>query len=1033
MDNFNGVSTPYRRKAYLADRPRLRNMPSMVDEEEETEGLWLPDAEVDLSVRSDKGYGSHRQNSKSDDLTSNKEIGEMVNFPVDSTLMDRETQQQERRFENRLVENSGSSSPLRISSDEDMDGAKDMLKDSEKTSEEMLSFEADTFPAYRTKYRDVPTSSPSMTIPSLKSEYCEPSTLIDAGFNRDVFGVVTYDDRKNKGDKLINNGGSLEFSSYIKNKSGMKNKSSSSPDLVGGFFSQSKLCATMSEKGAVHESKTSTPKNSITNHTAIEHSNVANLKHRLGDQSSVGNSAPDRDLMFFKNPKTSDLDKTPQLHQGNKASHQTDKKQQQQHHDSNDNYIQQQHQQGAADPNMRTAVEAPLQAPSDDAECIAQTRRGEHVSIPARTAEEASSGAAETTSQASSVSSCCSLTDTINKNVHNQKGLDFGFLKSAMKKSSQSEGQGHRRLSLFNSVMRRVSIHRRESTPTGRIATFLFGADDTDSFNKRYQDTKGTGEDSPHGPRARRAAHLRESLFLILSGLYGIVIVILGAVIPITEIFISEDIDSTFEGFYVYLYGVSILFLMYVYAYLLRRNRLKTEFLTRTLSRSLSWNKTWARNWARSDSETRGKFRKRMISLDVSNHHTGTFYLRLGVLGFGIGSMIHSGLNFGSFVSVSGEDCSEAVRSVKPLIHLVFTFFQLYFIFMNSKMCIHRYKKLARFGLVHMCATNICVWFRSIVVETLHVIHHSEQNGDHKGQVHVGNDHYVTGTDHDGGFDEHGVNFSRPLEPGHSPIDALYHVEGASLKPQLLVNLSDMAYLGRKLHAVVEPSVDGIGNASVSTRESCQWTNMMSQAVEAAGPYLYPCTIEYSLMCAGILYIMWTNVGKRPRRPKRSELETDSEDDDEQRAQRMSVDCTSSSRGLFLGILLMVGTIISIIAFYMLVNQEELKNSAIILTHLSGTFIYTVTLLALIMAAGRMKNLSFHNEQEAGLEDILIVISYTGLLVFIIFSLLASILVEHSTMSTMTVLSNVSMLIQATVQTIFMLAGDRMSAGTELQ
>lgn len=26
---------------------------------------------------------------------------------------------------------------------------------------------------------------------------------------------------------------------------------------------------------------------------------------------------------------------------------------------------------------------------------------------------------------------------------------------------------------------------------------------------------------------------------------------------------------------------------------------------------------------------------------------------------------------------------------------------------------------------------------------------------------------------------------------------------------------------------------------------------MMGKAVEAAGPYLYPCTIEYSIMCAG--------------------------------------------------------------------------------------------------------------------------------------------------------------------------------------
>lgn len=61
------------------------------------------------------------------------------------------------------------------------------------------------------------------------------------------------------------------------------------------------------------------------------------------------------------------------------------------------------------------------------------------------------------------------------------------------------------------------------------------------------------------------------------------------------------------------------------------------------------------------------------------------------------------------------------------------------------QMCIHRYKKLARFGLMHMCATNICVWFRAIVVETLHVIHsqahnaeHHTDKGHHEEEGHVG-------------------------------------------------------------------------------------------------------------------------------------------------------------------------------------------------------------------------------------------------------------------------------------------------------
>uniref|UniRef100_A0A0B7AYQ6 Otopetrin n=1 Tax=Arion vulgaris TaxID=1028688 RepID=A0A0B7AYQ6_9EUPU len=232
-----------------------------------------------------------------------------------------------------------------------------------------------------------------------------------------------------------------------------------------------------------------------------------------------------------------------------------------------------------------------------------------------------------------------------------------------------------------------------------------------------------------HDNNALQAAKLREGLFLMLSGLYGLIIVILGAVLPITEIFMGDVLDRSFQAFYIYLYVVSIVFLVYVYAYLLRRNQLKTEFLTRTLSRSLSWTRAWSKTMAKgAESDVKGK-RKRMISLD-SNHHTGTFYLRLGVLGFGIGSMIHSGLNFGAYVSVSSS-CTEPIKAIKPVIHLIFTFFQLYFIFMNSKMCIHRYKKLARFGIMHMCATNICVWFHSIVVETMHAIHLQAHGSDH--------------------------------------------------------------------------------------------------------------------------------------------------------------------------------------------------------------------------------------------------------------------------------------------------------------
>ncbi|BFZ21294.1 hypothetical protein BsWGS_24333 [Bradybaena similaris] len=614
---------------------------------------------------------------------------------------------------------------------------------------------------------------------------------------------------------------------------------------------------------------------------------------------------------------------------------------------------------------------------------------------------------------------------------------DFQILKSAMKKSCEEQRRGKRRLSLFNHVMRRVSIHRRESTPTGRIATFLFGvedstepkerdSDDIDKEKLEYKDLEENGghtHTNHHEKKASHGSQLRESLFLILSGLYGIIVVILGAVIPITEIFMADSLDRAFGAFYVYLYVVSILFLGYVYAYLLRRNRLKTEFLTRTLSRSLSWTRAWGRTFAKTsvDSYTKGRLRKRMISLDVSNHHTGTFYLRLGVLGFGIGSMIHSGLNFGTYFSSSGTKCNEPLQAIKPMIHLMFTFFQLYFIFMNSKMCIHRYKKLARFGLMHMCATNICVWFRAIVVETLHVIHSASQHGS--GSHHGGGSKSGGGTHHGGGTLLGSTKLQEKLGITKD-TGSNFHQETT----YLVINTS--VVLGRRLHSEHSSSDNESDLGVADLDDICQWSDMMGKAVEAAGPYLYPCTIEYSLMCAGILYIMWKNVGKRPRRPRGSEL---GDEEDDQRVHRMSVDCTGSSRGLFLGIFIMVGTIISIIAFYMLISKEESKLSGIILTHLSETAIYTVTLIALFLAAYRMKTLTFHNQHEADLEDILILISYTGLLAFIIFSLVASMLSKPDTRSGMTILSNIVMLIQSTVQTIFMLAGDRMSASTELQ
>ena len=39
-------------------------------------------------------------------------------------------------------------------------------------------------------------------------------------------------------------------------------------------------------------------------------------------------------------------------------------------------------------------------------------------------------------------------------------------------------------------------------------------------------------------------------------------------------------------------------------------------------------------------------------------------------------------------------------------------------------------------------------------------------------------------------------------------------------------------------------------------------TNIMDKLLRDSSPFLFPCTIEYSLICAAVLYVMWKNIAE---------------------------------------------------------------------------------------------------------------------------------------------------------------------------
>ena len=87
--------------------------------------------------------------------------------------------------------------------------------------------------------------------------------------------------------------------------------------------------------------------------------------------------------------------------------------------------------------------------------------------------------------------------------------------------------------------------------------------------------------------------------------------------------------------------------------------------------------------------------------------------------------MIYTGIEIGMFFELNMDktaNCQNMFSVARPLLQMIFVFVQMYFIFLNQKMNIYKNKFMSRFELMHMIATNLCVWLNVLILETNHEI-----------------------------------------------------------------------------------------------------------------------------------------------------------------------------------------------------------------------------------------------------------------------------------------------------------------------
>ncbi|XP_054727328.1 proton channel OtopLc isoform X5 [Anastrepha obliqua] len=736
---------------------------------------------------------------------------------------------------------------------------------------------------------------------------------------------------------------------------------------------------------------------------------------------------------------------------------------------------------------------------------------------------------------------------------------------------------------------------------------------------------------------ARRPKNAKTSLFIVTSLVYAIILIVVCIAYVISDVTTHRLPVLYYETFFTYLYGVSILFLLYVFCFLLQESsccngnskpkpppkekKSKKKVPDPTDSKDAKGSKDSGKGGKPSpyqDSQaeaevavTTKNVRKRKTTHSDPTH--GSFFLRVGAIAFGLGAMIYIGLEFGSFFEIPFDSpCHHILIGVNPLLQMVFTFMQMYFIFMNARLNIHRFKVIARFGLMHVVATNICVWIRTLVKESLLEItlYHQRREPDpddssiaksirqhalrHAGTVlrtHAGpNEEFevldgedllpanayktdnvisklvrktvdgiskslgmgaAAGTNANAALTTLLTSTARPATitttttttprpyfttpsyqwqsttmarklkkfitsttaatstttlgttPTTTPTsttmlasspftttttttttttespfrhhfehsafttgapsvatDYLMSTHGAvadlpsstsetmsssigsgiasffsnlvSSTPSTTVTTTTPStttenalnvmtnLLGPGMNnfqtysGISHPestgvvsfenleSLDNIYPAALSSNigtlnsTACGRVDIMGTIVYDSAPFLYPFIIEYSLIGAVVLYVMWKHIGRYPGRMNDEDLEHRLEVMLSRRAVAMAhqarsgrVDCVGSSKGLFFGLLLLVGALICLILFFVLVRHQQFSLLAIYLADASHCILMAFAVLAIIIGFIRVKNLKFRCEEQSNLNDILLRISAFGLFTYSVFGVIA--------------------------------------------
>ncbi|XP_071445529.1 proton channel OtopLc-like [Hetaerina americana] len=514
-------------------------------------------------------------------------------------------------------------------------------------------------------------------------------------------------------------------------------------------------------------------------------------------------------------------------------------------------------------------------------------------------------------------------------------------------------------------------------------------------------------------------------LWILLSSIYGILLVVLMMVFCVTEVMDNSIELLSFQGVYLlYLYvgSISVIICIYIWVLIDSCSSLSSTQSSRSLhlgyepdselpsglgldskhisipatndidisDGELNPNVRWRDTEIGTLSRRFGSLKKAHISRSATS--TTSFYLRVGALAFGLGTLVYNGLEMAMHSMMDGP-CLSDVVFVHPVLNGLFTFLQMHFLFVNSQVVVERFGLAAHFGFMHLVGTNLALWVRLIVWET---------GLEWTYYLHLAQGGFLEDySSHSNGLASGAASptprmLPTPLELRGFPKSMMGRVTRDALPPvaALLVGHKVNGSGGLSNHDVYHPVSDNhIGQVVALHR--CLNTNSLGQLWTSSMPFLFPFLVEFSLIAAAVMFVMAQKVGQGQKLAAEIKCKAGLGLSSGSKSKKSS-DCHGASKGLFLGLLCLVSGIVVIIVFFVVKDNEQFS-PMLAFWLCSGTQISILALCTLLTGVGlvQIRRLSLvtacsrHRGPLPTLDRILLHASLTGVLIHSVFGMVA--------------------------------------------